>query len=149
LSTVIADFVPGRRVAVVRARLLWSELGTKLIPLLDRVYVAVRAGDVVQTGQNVFIYSDRSKDGVTVEAGVEVAAPFGPVGDVEYAETPAGEAAFARHVGPYSELGPTHEAIIEWCAAHGRQRTGVYWEVYGDWVEDASKLETDVFYALR
>ena len=146
---VLADFLPARRLAVIRARLRWPELKTRLIPLLDQVYVAVRAGDVVQTGHNVFLYSDPNKEEVTVEVGVEVAAPFPSVGDIEYAETPSGEAAFARHVGPYSELGRTHQAVVEWCTAHGRQRSGVWWEVYGDWAQDPAQLVTDVVYGLR
>ena len=70
--------VPARRATVVHDRLRWSELGKKLIPLLDRVYVAVRAGKVAQTGQNIFIYRDGTKDGVSVEVGVEVATCFSP-----------------------------------------------------------------------
>jgi effector-binding domain-containing protein len=146
---VIAEFFPSRRLAVVRARLRWPELRTHLIPLLDKVYVAVRAGEIVQTGHNVFVYSDPSKDEVTVEVGVEVGAPFSPVDDIEYAETPGGRAAYAKHVGPYAELGRTHDAIVQWCTEHAWQRAGVWWEVYGDWTEDPAKLETDVFHALR
>lgn len=58
---VAVQSVSSRRVAVVRVRVKWSELGNKLIPLLDRLYVAVRAGKVFQSGQNVFIYRDGSR----------------------------------------------------------------------------------------
>jgi len=140
--------VTARRAAVVRDRRRWSELGKKLIPLLDRVYVAVRAGKVAQTGQNIFVYRDRTKDGVSVEVGVEVAAPFSPIDGVAYSETPAGEAAVTTHTGPYSGLGAAHEAVIEWCERSGRSRAGVWWEVYGDWHEDPAQLQTEVFYAV-
>ena len=140
--------VPGRRAAVVRDRLRWSELGKKLIPLLDRVYAAVRAGKVTQTGQNIFIYRDGAKDGVSVEVGVEVAAPFSPIDDVVYSETPAGEVAVTIHKGPYSGLGAAHEAVIEWCKRTGRSRAGVWWEVYGDWHEDPAQLQTEVYYLV-
>jgi len=140
--------VPARRAAVVRDRLRWSELGKKLIPLLDRVYAVVRAGKVTQTGQNIFIYRDGTKDGVSVEVGVEVAAPFLPIDDVGYSETPAGEVAVTIHRGPYSGLGAAHEAVIEWCKPSGRSRAGVWWEVYGDWHEDPAQLQTDVYYAV-
>jgi hypothetical protein len=73
---VTVQSVPSRQVAVVRDRRRWADLGAKLLPLLDRVYVAVRAGKVVQTGQNIFIYRDGSKDEVSVEVGVEAAAAF-------------------------------------------------------------------------
>jgi effector-binding domain-containing protein len=138
-----------RHAAVVRDRLRWSELGANLLPLLDRVYAAVKAGRVVQTGQNIFIYRDPTKDGVSVEIGVEVAGPFPATDGVAYSATPEGEVAVTTHRGAYAQLGAAHDAVIAWCAANGRERTGVSWEVYGDWREDPADLETEVCYALR
>jgi hypothetical protein len=43
---------------------------------------------------------------------------------------------------------PAHEAVLRWCAAEGRDLTGERWEVYGDWHEDPSLLETEIFYRL-
>jgi effector-binding domain-containing protein len=140
--------VPARHVAAVRDRRRWADLGPKLPALLDRVYVAVRAGRVVQTGQNVFVFRDRSQDEVTVEIGVEVAGPFAPVDGVVPVATPAGEVASTVHTGPYSGLGAAHAAVIQWCAQHGRERADVWWEIYGDWHEDPARLETEVVYAL-
>jgi effector-binding domain-containing protein len=148
-SEVRVQAAPSRRAAVIRQWMKWTELGSKLIPLLDRVYVAVRAGQILQTGQNIFIYRDASRDGATVEVGVEVGERFEPVGEIVYSETPASEVAMATHTGPYSGLGETHQAVMRWCQEHGRARTGTSWEVYGDWREDPAQLETEVFYALR
>jgi effector-binding domain-containing protein len=145
---VAVKSVSSRRVAVVRAWLKWSELGKRLIPLLDRVYVAVRAGKVFQSGQNVFIYRDGSKDGVTVEVGVEVSSRFEAVDDVLYSETPEGEVAWTVHTGPYTGLGAAHEAVIRWCSEHRRTRSNVWWEIYGDWQEDPESLQTEIFYSL-
>jgi len=146
---VVIRSEPSRRVAVVRDRRKWADLGKKLIPLLDRVYVAARAGKVIQSGQNIFIYRDSSKDGVAVEVGVEVSDRFEPVDDVVYSETPQGDAAVTTHTGSYSGLGAAHEAIIRWCKEHGVARTGVWWELYGDWQEDPARLETEVYYSVR
>jgi len=145
---VAVQVVPSRQVAVVRERRKWADLGAQLIPLLDRVYVAVRAGKVVQSGHNIFIFRDGSKEGVTVEAGVEIASPFEPTDGVLSATTPAGEVASAVHKGPYSGLGNAHDAVIRWCREHARARANVWWEVYGDWHEDPTQLETEVFYLL-
>jgi len=146
--TVAVQRVATRHVAAVRDRRRWADLGPKLLALLDRVYVAVRAGRVAQTGQNVFIFRDRSPDAVTVEIGVEVSGPFAPVDDVVPVTTPAGEVASTVHTGPYSGLGAAHAAVIEWCAQHGRTRADVWWELYGDWHDDPARLETEVVYAL-
>jgi len=141
--------VAARQLAVVQQRLQWNELGSKLIPLLDRVYIQVHAGKIIQHGQNVFVYRDATQEGVTVEVGVEVSGPFEDVEDVVYASTPAGEVASVLHVGPYADLGKAHDALVRWCDELQRPRANVYWEVYGDWEEDPAKLETEVFYLLE
>ncbi len=141
--------VPARQLAVVRRRRKWSELGAQLIPLLDRVYAQVRAGKIIQSGQNVFVYKDGTKDGVTVEIGVEVPGRFEDVDDVMYSSTPSGQVASALHTGPYSDLGGAYEAVTRWCKEHYRPQANVWWEVYGDWEEDPFKLETEVFCLLQ
>ena len=140
--------VPGRPLAVVRERRAWSDLGAKLLPLLDRVYAVVRTGRVVPSGHNVFVFRDGTRDGVTVEIGVEVSSPIVATDGVVPAMTPAGEAAATLHRGPYAGLGDAHEAVRRWCEQHGRARASVWWEVYGDWREDPTLLETEVFHAL-
>jgi effector-binding domain-containing protein len=145
---VAIQVVPSRHVAVVRDRRAWADLGAKLLPLLDRVYLAVRAGKVVQAGQNIFIFRDGSEHGVTVEVGVEVSSAFEPADGVLSVATPAGEVASTVHKGPYSELGGAHEAVTRWCKEQRRAHANIWWEVYGDWHEDPAQLETEVFYSL-
>lgn len=141
--------VPTRHLAVVRSRRKRSELGGNLIPLLDRAYIQVHAGKIIQSGQNVFVYKDNTKERVTVEVGVEVAGPFEDVEDVVYSSTPSGEVASTLHVGPYSDLGSAYDALTQWCQEHHRAQMNVYWEVYGDWEEDPAKLQTEVFCLLQ
>jgi len=113
------------------------------------VYVQVRAGKIVQTGHNVFLYTDATKDSVTAEIGVEVSVPFETVDDVVYSSTPSGEVVSTLHVGPYSALSGAYDALAQWCKEHNRLRAKTFWEVYGDWNEDPAKLETEVFYLLE
>ncbi len=141
--------VPTRHLAVVRRRLKWSELGGNLIPLLDRVYTQVHAGKIIQSGQNVFVYKEGTKDHVTVEVGVEVVGRFEEVEDVVYSSTPSGEVASTLHIGPYSDLGNAYDALIRWCEEHRRAQMNVHWEVYGDWEADPAKLQTQVFFLLQ
>ena len=141
--------VPTRHLAVVRQRLKRSDLGANLISFLDRVYAKVHAGKVVQTGQNVFVYKDGTKDHITVEVGVEVAGPFEDTEDVIYSNTPSGEVASTLHIGPYSDLGEAYDALSQWCREHHRAQANICWEVYGDWEEDPAKLQTEVFCLLQ
>jgi hypothetical protein len=147
--TITRQDVVGRHLAVVRDRRSWSELGGQLIPLLDRVYAVVRAGRVRQSGHNVFLFREGTRDGVTVEVGVEVASPFDEVDGVSHSMTPPGSVASTLHVGAYAGLGQAHDAIANWCRQRGLGPASVWWEVYGDWHEDPGKVQTEVFHLLR
>ena len=109
------------------------------------MYAFLRTSDVRQTGHNVMLYKD---DVPNVEVGVEVEGPFASDGPVVSSTLPAGETAMTVHRGPYDGLGSAHQAIRDWCAAHGRTPAGPRWEIYGDWHEDPAKLETEVYYLL-
>ena len=52
------------------------------------------------------------------------------------------------HTGPYDRLGETHAVVLAFCEHNGHTLSGVSWEIYGDWTEDVSALETDVVYEL-
>jgi effector-binding domain-containing protein len=83
-----------------------------------------------------------------VDFGVEVTRSFEACGEVYATETPAGRAATAVHVGPYDGLKETHDAIHAWAAAQHERFAGKSWEIYGDWSDDPSRLETTVAYLL-
>jgi len=68
---------------------------------------------------------------------------------VRCVRTPAGSAATTLLVGPYSRMAAAHDAIHAWCAANGKQIGDASWELYGDWTDDESRLETRIYYLLR
>lgn len=83
-----------------------------------------------------------------IDFGVQVIRPFEGEGEVICTKTPAGEVAMTTHVGSYDELAAAYDAIHSWRAATGRAFGGSSWEIYGDWTNDATKLETQVVYLL-
>lgn len=83
-----------------------------------------------------------------VDFGVEVVRSFDASGEVFSTEVPSGKVATALHVGPYERMGEAHDAIHAWAAANHRTFAGKSWEIYGDWTDDASKLETRIEYLL-
>ena len=139
-----------RTIAAVHARLRIRDVPSTFRQYLDQVYAAARTGAVRLDGQNVFVYrdaSDRANE-ADVAFGVGVTAPFEQIGNVQPTQLPAGVVATTTHWGSYSSLGSAHDAVIEWCRAHGHRRAGPRWEVYGHWTDDESRLRTDVFYLL-
>ena len=141
-----------RPTAVVARTTTWEEFPSVWRQLLDEVYRFARSRTDLATGegaelwQNVMLYKDDRPD---VEVGVLVSEPFAPEGRVVASELPGGEVARAIHRGDYARLGVTHDAVRDLLAAHGRRPAGPRWEIYGHWVEDPSKLETEVFWLLR
>jgi effector-binding domain-containing protein len=83
-----------------------------------------------------------------VDFGVEVTRSFDPSGEVHETATPDGEAAVAVHRDGYDQLHRAHDAIRRWAKSHDRSFAGTSWEIYGDWSDDPSKLETTVVYLL-
>ena len=144
--------VQARPLAAAGARMAPRDIPTQFRLSLDKVwkflnhYPELRSG-----GHNVFLYRhDMDKNGaMTIDFGVEVTRRFGAGGDVSCVLTPAGEVASTVHRGPYAGLKAGHDAIRAWMAANGREDGGWSWEVYGDWNDDPSKLETEILYLLR
>ncbi len=91
-------------------------------------------------------------DTVDLEAGIMVATPIQPDGDVKSSELPAGPAAIAIHVGPYESLGATYDAMERWLEASSHEASGGPWELY---ITDPSaepnpnKWLTEVIFPLR
>jgi effector-binding domain-containing protein len=128
----------------------------RLFALLDEVWKFLKANPQVKhLGLNVFLYHGKADknlfhtdQGLPIEAGVKVSAPFESPGPVLCSATPAGTVATAVHIGPYEKLGEAHRAIRDWCKANNRAMAGPNWEIYDHWNEDPQKLRTDVFYLL-
>jgi len=148
---VSVQTVAARKLAAVRREVAIGDVARAFKGALDQVWAFLRAHPGLHTdGHNVFLYHHPAARSLPmqVDFGVEVTRSFEPEGEVRPAETPAGEVARAVHVGPYAELARTHDAIHAWRAANGRAFAGLSWEIYGDWTDDPSKLETTVVYLL-
>jgi effector-binding domain-containing protein len=149
ISAVRATKAALRPFAAVRARLPVADVPRRFGVLLDQVYALGREGGVKLDGQNIFLYHPtESADIVDVHFGVGVTEPFVPSGNVVASEIPATSVATATLIGDYSGISGAHHAVVDWCKANGRHRTGTRWEIYGHWTSDPAQLRTDVFHEL-
>jgi effector-binding domain-containing protein len=140
-----------RMLAAVRRQVSIGQVGSAWKPALDRVWEFLRAHPELRSdGHNVFLYHHPAARQLPMEVdfGVEIVRPFEPTGEVYLAETPSGNVASALHVGAYARMSETHDAIHRWAAANGKNFAGKSWEIYGDWTEDETKLETRIEYLL-
>ncbi len=139
----------GTPTAVVAASTSWEEFPTRWMGMLDEVWAFLHGpgAGLRSDGHNVMLYKD---DVPNVEVGVQVTGPFVPTGRVVPSSLPAGEAAMTIHRCPPERIDAAHQAVLDWCAAHGRKVAGSRWEVYGDRrEEDPGAFETAVYWLLR
>lgn len=122
-------------------------LGPVIIGTLDKIWPVLR-GQGVRTGHNVVIYRGGGDGSLIIDVGVEVLGDLAVAGEIQLIATPSGTAATIAHLGEYSEMEPSYTALERWCADHERQKTGVSWEVYGDWEDDPAKRRTDIYFGL-
>ena len=149
---VSVSMVGARRLAAVRRQIPIGAVGSAWRPALDQVWTFLRDRPGLRTdGHNIFLYHRQTANDalITADFGVEVTRSFETSGEVHMTETPAGEVATAIHVGGYDRLGETHRAVTAWAEAHRRTLAGQYWEIYGDWSDDPSALETTILYLLK
>lgn len=146
----IEKTVSGRPIAVVRRRALQNELPKVVPEACGLVWKTLRDAGIRGAGRHVAVYLD---DQINLEIGVEMDAPIEAVGEVIPSTLPAGLVASTVHFGPYPKLCDAHKAIGDYAAAHGHERAGPNWEIYGhwenEWIANPAKIRTDVFYLLR
>jgi effector-binding domain-containing protein len=149
--TVSIETVSARTLAAVRRKVRLGEIATAWRPALDLVWQFLSQHPELYTGgHNVFLYHHPAnmQSPLDVDFGVQVTRSFPKAGEVFAIETPAGKVATAMHVGPFERLGETHNAIHAWAAANKMTFAGKSWEIYRDWSDDPTKLETRVEYLL-
>jgi effector-binding domain-containing protein len=149
---VTTEIVAPQLFAAVRRKVAIRDISKTWKPALDQVWDFLVRNEKLRAGggHNIFLYHHpaRREDAMDIDFGVQVPHAFTGEGEVRLAETPAGEVATTLHVGAYEKMSDAHNAIHAWCFANGRAIGGASWEIYGDWVEDTSKLETRIFYLL-
>jgi effector-binding domain-containing protein len=141
----VVDLVP-QMTAVIRMQARPAELSRVVPQACGEVWNFVKAAKLPRAGRHIALYLDGV---MNIEVGVEMFHPFVGDGRVVCSTTPAGKAATAVHMGPYSRLGEAHDAVGKWCADHGHKLAGPSWEVYGHWDDDPAKVRTDVFWLLQ
>jgi effector-binding domain-containing protein len=135
--------------AAALQRTTFKRISQEIGRLLEPVWALISEHPGLRTdGHNVAVYWDEAGEG-SIEVGVQVVKTFEAADAVVNSATPRGIVATTAHFGPYSELGLAHQAVRAWCKTKGYELAGPFWEVYGDWSEDPTKLRTDVFYLLK
>jgi effector-binding domain-containing protein len=137
--------VDPQRTAVIAATTTWPEFPTLWGQLSREVWACLRAGGIQRGCRNVILYRDGTP---TVEVGVLLDQPCPLTGRVVASTLPAGTAATTVHRGSFAELGAAHDAVVDWCSAHGHGLTGTRWEIYGPHSDDPAEQWTEISWLL-
>ncbi|GAB4200937.1 MAG: hypothetical protein Tsb002_37280 [Wenzhouxiangellaceae bacterium] len=138
-------------VLFMRRRITREQIASTLAELLPAVYQYAISQGIALAGQPFTRYGSWSAGGVTIEAGLPVAAAATGEGEIHGGVLSAGEVAATIHVGPYETLNQAYSALEAWFADQQRQPGGDPWEVYitdpGE-EPDPAKWQTAVYWPL-
>ena len=65
-----------------------------------------------------------------VEIGFPVSRELPGSGEIQAGQIPGGKLATCLYTGPYSEMEPAYNALMQWMAEHGHEPTGVAYKMY-------------------
>lgn len=96
-------------------------------------------------------YYNMDMQDLDVEIGFPVSAKLPGKNEIQPSEIPAGKQVSCLHIGPYSQVEPAYNALMQWTKENGYTPTGVAYEFYlndpGETPEN--ELQTRVMFPLK
>ena len=111
--------------------------------LMDEMWKRIGDGGINPTGAMCWVYDSFER----MFVGTEIEGENG--GNLEHKPILLNRYAFYTHVGPYEKLGDVHRGMEAELSARGLKEIGPRVEKYGEWVEDTTKLVTEVYIAIE
>ncbi len=95
-------------------------------------------------------YYNMDMQNLDLEIGFPVARKLASKGEIQLSEFPGGKLASTVHIGPYDQVGPAYDTLMQWVAAQGYQATGVAYEVYYSGPETPpQEIKTEIVFPLQ
>lgn len=113
--------------------------------LADKMWQTVKANSLKNKGRNVWVY--QPNEGVF--AGVELDSVPGPAIALEHKEIILSHYAYYKHIGPYNLIRQTGQGMRDELKKRGLKTISPYIEIYGHWMQDETKLETELLMAVE
>ncbi len=143
--------LPKQRLLAKKTTCLQSAIGPAFQKAIHSVGGCLKASGAKMISMPYSVYLAWRAEDCDLAAGCQVEGAVTLSDGCEWIILPAGAHAFASHFGPYDQLKETHDAIMAWCKANGRQMTGPCFEAYPvdpGTEPDPSKWQTDVYYPV-
>jgi len=103
------------------------------------------------SGAPFVTYFNMDMQSLDVEIGFPIAKALDGRGDIQPSEIPGGKLARCLYTGPYPEIGPAYESLMQYVAKEGYQTTGISYEFYlnDPTVTPPSELQTQIMFPLK
>lgn len=116
--------------ASIRTRCSAGSLPQVLGEAYDAISKYLTEIGVYPAGAPFVGYFNMDMEDLDIEAGFPVSQPIPGQGSIKSTEIPSGRQATCVYTGPYSQIEPAYNAIMEWMTANGYTWTGVCYEYY-------------------
>jgi hypothetical protein len=113
--------------------------------LMDKMWQVVKANNLKNKGLNIWVYGPGEK----VFAGVELTDTPANTAGLEQKNITLTKYAYYKHIDPYNLIKQTGQNMSNWLNNKGLQTRLLYIEIYGHWVPDETKLETELLMSLE
>lgn len=138
--------------ACIAATTTPREVGSVLHRVLPQVQEYLARNNLQPVGQPLARYYRYERDVVEMDAGIRIAAPAGGDGTVRVKELPGGDVAIGLHIGSYSTIRQTYDALAAWLEQAGRTPREAPWELYvtdATTEPDVTRRQTEIYWPVQ
>jgi len=112
--------------------------------LMDKMWKAVRSEGLKNKGMNIWVYEPDEK----IFAGIALLDNPEQGSELEQKNITLLKYAYYKHIGPYQLIGRSGQMMRDQLKEKGLSTTLPYIEIYGHWMNDETKLETELLMSL-
>ena len=113
--------------------------------LMDKMWRIVKSNNLKNKGLNIWVYDDND----SVFAGVELDDTPNPDLGLKQNNIELLKYASYKHIGPYQLIKQAGQQMTVDLKEKGYETRLPYIEIYGQWTNDETKLETDLLMCLK
>lgn len=113
--------------------------------LMNKMWQIVKTRGLKTKGMNIWVYENNEK----VFAGVELDDTSKDDTGLEQKSIDLNKYAYHKHIGPYNLIKQAGLRMREELKKRGLETTLPYIEIYGHWMNDESKLETELLMSIK
>lgn len=113
--------------------------------LMDKMWQILKANEFKHKGINIWVYEPGEK----IFAGVELYDSPDYYMGLEHKIVELKKYAYYKHIGPYNLIKQAGQNMRDELKDKGFEISFPYVEIYGHWINDETKLETELLMCLK